>query len=417
MKPYYYGLILTIIFPLSGFGQELDVHADLRLRYEFRNGYGTLRPDSAKAAHFITQRNRIKIDYSDAKLKLRISPQNVRVWGDMSPSPQRSLDMHFHEAWAELAVNRWLSLKLGRQELDYADARILGNADWGMQARSHDVFLARLKPDTLQEFHFGMAINALRESNFQENYGDRGYFRTMQFGWYHLNTNNLVLNLMILNQGIPYPHNQGESLAWNQTWGGRVVHKEGRWHGELSSYLQTGKLGTITLNAWQIALLGSWALPNGWKVLTGYERMSGQKPSSNGSTIRSFTPWYGTNHKFNGHMDYFYVGNHKNSVGLADYYVSLEWRKSRFSALLTGHYFESAVEVENFESKKLGLEIDATLRYSIRKDIQFSAGYSQISPTTLLETIKGTRQKGVNNWAFVALHFQPRLFHHIFPKN
>ena len=32
----------------------------------------------------------------------------------------------------------------------------------------------------------------------------------------------------------------------------------------------------------------------------------------------SFTPFYGTNHKFNGHMDYFYVGNHIGNVGLRE---------------------------------------------------------------------------------------------------
>ncbi len=32
----------------------------------------------------------------------------------------------------------------------------------------------------------------------------------------------------------------------------------------------------------------------------------------------AFTPLYGTNHKFNGWMDYFYVGNHGSSIGLQD---------------------------------------------------------------------------------------------------
>jgi hypothetical protein len=36
------------------------------------------------------------------------------------------------------------------------------------------------------------------------------------------------------------------------------------------------------------------------------------------SDVKSFNSLYGTNHKFNGWVDYFYVGNHAESIGLVD---------------------------------------------------------------------------------------------------
>ena len=42
------------------------------------------------------------------------------------------------------------------------------------------------------------------------------------------------------------------------------------------------------------------------------------------SENKAFTPFYGTNHKFNGFMDYFHVGNHANSVGLIDIYTKVK---------------------------------------------------------------------------------------------
>lgn len=405
------------LLPLLVKSQELDVHADMRMRYEFRNGYATIRPDSVQAAHFVTQRNRLRIDYSGDKLKVRFTPQNVRVWGDVTAPARRDLDLHFHEAWAELQLGHRGFLKLGRQELDYADARILGNADWGMQARSHDLVLAGFRPDTLQELHIGAALNASRESIFKEKYMDGGMYRLMQFGWYKWEKNRYTLSLLVLNQGVPFLQSQLEKIAWNQTTGVRVTRRTGRWYGELSSHVQTGYVSTQKLKAWQIAAIGSTEISQNWKISAGFERLSGQPPSGAGNTIRSFTPWFGTNHKFNGYMDYFYVGNHRNNVGLLDLYGSAEWREGRVSVQLTGHYFEAAVPVSGIDGRRLGVELDATLRFSISRDINVSAGYSQMMASPLLEHLKGGTNSEQNNWAYAAVHVSPRLFHYKFPKN
>ena len=37
-------------------------------------------------------------------------------------------------------MNEKFAFKVGRQEINYDDARIFGNVDWAMQARSHDAF-------------------------------------------------------------------------------------------------------------------------------------------------------------------------------------------------------------------------------------------------------------------------------------
>ena len=78
----------------------------------------------------------------------------------------------------------------------------------------------------------------------------------------------------------------------------------------------------------------------------GVEMISGNDGEA-GET-GAFFPLYGTNHKFNGFMDYFYVGNHANSIGLVDIHASANFTVSKTSSLM--------VKALNFRGEsKLGL--------------------------------------------------------------
>ncbi len=422
MKPRYPFLVIlamTGLLPQRGVGQQLEAWADIRMRYEFRNGYAVPRPDSAKAAHFVTQRNRLRIEYQDSNLKIRITPQNVRVWGDVATTSRSDVNMQLHEAWAELSLGERGDVRVGRQELDYDDARILGNVDWNMQARSHDVIRISYRPDSLQQLHAGAALNAGRESLFRENYPVANQYRLMQFGWYRLGSEARSLSLLILNQGIPFLAGQQEKLAWNQTTGFRALRRTKNWHAELSSYLQTGHAEELPLLAWQVAAVASADISEKWKITAGMERLSGQPSSGKEKTAGSFNPWFGTNHKFNGYMDYFYVGNHLNNVGLLDVYGSVDWHAGSTGLQLTSHYFAAAVPVETplQQGRKLGVELDATVRFAIGRFSSLVAGYSQMIASPLLGYIKGGGQDKTNNWFYTSLHVNPQILYHTFSRN
>ena len=107
-KPILIAFLLLAILPARA--QQTDVSADLRFRYEYRHGYGTLFHDTLKAASFMTQRTRIVIDHSTSRLKLRISPQNVRTWGDVTTGAKTDVNFQLHEAWAELQLGAKISV-------------------------------------------------------------------------------------------------------------------------------------------------------------------------------------------------------------------------------------------------------------------------------------------------------------------
>ena len=123
---------------LCVFGQtSFDIGIQFSPRFEQRRGYQTLPPLKSKSAFFISERARLNVGFRAKFVKLYVSLQDVRVWGDEG----QALDVAgfgLHEGWAELFINDSISFKIGRQELVYDDHRLFGNLDWVQQARAHD---------------------------------------------------------------------------------------------------------------------------------------------------------------------------------------------------------------------------------------------------------------------------------------
>lgn len=406
--------IATItIFSIRGFAQQLDISADMRMRYEYRHGFSTLFNDTLKAASFIVQRSRINIDFGNKDFKIRISPQNTRVWGDVATNSKSDVNNQLHEAWAEWLASKYLSLRAGRQELNYDDTRILGNVDWTMQARSHDLVLLKLKPDSNNNLHLGIAVNANKETNMKENYALTTQYKNMQFLWYNGKFGPVSLSVLFLNQGIPYLNGTKEKLAYNQTFGPRITYSKKQIMADAAMYLQTGKLGSTSLSASYFSGNFNYKTGKGFIAGAGFEYLSGKATNSTTTGAKSFNPWYGTNHKFNGFMDYFYVGNHINNVGLTDVYVNLAYEKNKIKLKLTPHYFATAAGLYKGDIKQgnyLGTEVDFTLNYQLADFVQLNFGYSQMLASTSMEVLKGGNKDISNNWAYLSLHFNPRIF-------
>ncbi len=412
MKKYIYTTFITLLGTITISAQQFDINADLRARFENRNGYGTLKPDTEKAASFISQRTRLIFDYSFKNIKLRVSPQNVKTWGDVTTTSKTDANSAFHEAYGEIKMDEKFSFKLGRQEINYDDARIFGNVDWTMQARSHDAFLLKFNPNSKNQIHFGLALNANKETNFYENYAVLQY-KSLQYLWYHTDFEKLNFSILALNNGMPYIVGTEEKVDYSQTLGSRLVFKNGNLNIDGAAYLQTGKLSDKSVNANYLSANISYKFSATLNAASGFERLSGKDQNDTSTDVKSFNPLYGTNHKFNGYMDYFYVGNHANSVGLTDVYATLNYEKNKFSAKLTPHYFASAATIYKAGEKQnsyLGTELDFTLAYKMYDYVTIDAGFSQMFATTSMEILKGGNYNAGNNWAFLSIKINPNLF-------
>lgn len=238
----------------------------------------------------------------------------------------------------------------------------------------------------------------------------------MQYAWYHTEFSKLNMSLLLLNTGYEYAKTLTDlDVDYKQTFGTYLSYKENKWDTNLGLYGQTGKSNGNNVNAWYLGANLGYAITSEFKMGLGYEFLSGKDQNDTASGLKSFTPIFGTNHGFNGYMDYFYVGNHLNSVGLQDAYLKLNYNIKKWQLALIPHVFHAPNTVlDSFGNKMdsyLGTELDFTASYKIHKDIVATAGYSQMFASSTLERVKNvTTPSNNNNWAWVMVSFNPKLF-------
>ncbi len=405
--------LMMFVGTTSLFAQDFGISAEIRPRYENKHGYKTLLATNADGANFISQRTRLNFDFKNESITMKLSLQNVRVWGDVSTLSAADNANALHEAWAEAKLNEKLSLKLGRQEIVYDDHRIFGSVGWAQQARSHDAFIFKYKANAKNRLDVGFAINADSQAGADLLYTNAAGYKNFQYAWYHGKFDHVGLSVLVLNTGIEYLNTSLEqTLSSRQTIGSRLTYKKDKLDANAAVYMQSGKVATSKVNALYYTANLGYKLNGNFKLGLGLEYLSGKDQNDTSSDVKTFAPLFGTNHKFNGWMDYFYVG-YGNPTGLTDINATIAYKKNKFSAKLIPHFFSSTADIYNGSTKmnaKLGTELDFTMGYKIAKDIKFNVGYSKMLATDTMQQIKGGDKNENSSWAWVMFTFKPKLF-------
>ena len=414
MKHIYLSIITMLMLSFYAVAQ-VKVEAELRPRFEYRHGYKTLFPDNSDPAAFVSQRTRLNASYTDEKLEFYVSLQDIRVWGDV---PQMNVadrnGFGVHQAWGELKCTPDFSVKLGRQVLDYDDQRIFGGVGWAQQARSHDVALLKFNKNNFTA-HFGAGFNQDGESLVETTLNTNTY-KALQYVWLHNKWDDFKASFLLLNNGMQYIDNLNNSnneTRFSQTLGTHLNYNKSNFGIAANLYYQMGKDAIDNdLSAYLLGAEANYKVNPKWKLILGAELQSGNEngaPSSGDN--KAFTPLYGTNHKFNGHMDYFYVGNHGNNVGLLDLYLGTTIKtsdKTDFSIRV--HNFNAAADMPNNVSNQLGTEADLAFNYNFSNAVNVQAGYSQMFASKGLENLRNNFDDNINNWGWIMVTIKPTLF-------
>lgn len=402
---------------------QFSLSGEFRPRAEYRHGFKTLSQNDQDAAFQISQRSRLNAQYKMDQWQAGISIQDVRLWGETPQLVASSTRMMLHQAWFSYNFATNWSVKLGRQELVYDDARIFGNVDWAQQARTHDVALFRFEGSF--KLHAGLAYNQQSDLLFTTNYDLAGNYKSMQFLWFNKKWEHISVSALFLNNGLERKYTDANQdvyeTMFSQTGGLHLTWKNNKLSTYGSYYMTAGKdVADRTLNAYNAKAGMTYALAAALKVSVGFETLSGTSEKSKAEdpanyVNKSFNPFYGTNHKFNGFMDYFFVGNHLNSVGLNDIHVQISYSKHKSQVSIGLHQFGSAADVlvsgstTELMDRRLGTEIDLTFSYKLHETATFSCGYSQMFGTSTLQQLKGGDHTSTNNWAWMMLAFKPKF--------
>ena len=448
-------LLLSLFVLAIQFAQaQFTLDGEFRPRAEFRNGFGSLIAEDVDAAFGISTRARLNAGYKTDAYKFYLSLQDVLVWGDQRQIQPWDYNNSFavFEAWAELKLAPGFSTKLGRQVLSYDDQRILGGLGWAQQARNHDAALFRYKTDNNLKLDIALAFNqdTAHPTGFDSTgtaYVINGFFTYKAMQMLHLNKkwDKVGLSVLVMNNtfqdltttsttsyidangdGVIDPLTETDAYEVTettssagttsdlQTFGTHLTFKDAGFNAALNAYYQMGQRQN-SVDVGGAYLLG---LDLGYKVsdkLTlgiGGELISGNDDDPDDTT--AFFPLYGTNHKFNGFMDYFYVGNHANSVGLIDIHAMAKIKTGPKSGLMIKALNFMGEQDLGLDSNQLGTEVDLVFTQKF-KGYTMKLGYSQMFATEGMEALKGLTAdgltpKGVQNWAWAMLIIKPKFF-------
>ncbi|HCY43708.1 MAG TPA: hypothetical protein DHV48_20635 [Prolixibacteraceae bacterium] len=386
---------------------QFSLSGELRPRTEYSHGYSTLAAEDQDPSLFTSQRTRLNFDYKMDLLKVAVVLQDVRMWGNQAQQvANEEKATSIHQAWAEMNLSKSLALKVGRQELNYDDQRILGNVGWAQQGRSHDVALFKYAKKL--NIHFGIAHHETgnRKNNLYE--GPDAY-KDLQFLWLNRKTDNFNFSVLFLNNGKPVMEGTEQKSKYSQTFGTHVEVPVDKVAFTGHLYFQTGEDGANkSLNAYNLMAEATYKVSEKSQFLLGYEILSGTDYNQTEEN-KSFAPLYGTNHKFNGFMDYFFVGNHQNNVGLSDAYLKFATSKNKTAFNADVHFFSSAAKISDTADNYLGTELDLTLTQTINPVTKIALGYSQMFGSESLEILKGGSKGAFNNWAYVMISVTPKF--------
>ncbi|HVI47456.1 MAG TPA: alginate export family protein [Chitinophaga sp.] len=434
MKKWYRGgkwlMLPGLLLSHCGYAQFI-LGAQVRIRPELRNGQGAPQTQGAPPAFFTSQRTRLMAGFSAYRIKLGLTVQDVRVWGQDVSTINRTTTpdnngIMLHEAWAEIMLtdtvikSRSLSIKAGRQELVYDDSRLLGNLDWLQQGRRHDAAVIRYESSSWT-MHAGFAFNQNKEKasgteynpvppgNYAANTNGGMAYKSLEYLYVSRMFKTGHLSFLFLSDQFPKYHiDSVEHTAvkvWESATYGRFTTglfytgRSDRLSYTATAYFQGGTNGngqTVSASLWSGVL--QYAVSKVFSAGAGADYIT-----------PDFDPLYGTPHKFCGTMDYFYAASPFGNKGLQDYYIRSRLNAGTrciIAADVHGFYSTAAL---NGKKRYFGTETDITASYTLTDIIGLEAGYSHFWSTVALAQVKNVVNAASNsNWAYVMINIHPQ---------
>lgn len=413
---------------------EFTLSAQLRPRFEYRNGAYRPLVEGESPAILTNNRTRLNFDYKHTdRLHLYISLQNVNVWGQAQQiqAVDRTGGMSVFEAYAEFPLVNTLSAKVGRQMIVLDDDRIFGSLDWHPAGRSHDAVNLNWTPSeklTLRGFFAynqsgstttpTLNVNTPSGQNFTPGWG-QDYQHLQALHAHYSISEAHQLSLLFANLGYRTDDSADQNM---QTFGAHYTGKSNQLSYGASAYLQTGKnAGGTEKSAYMFAVNAGYKFSPIFGLTAGVDYLSGNASDDTSGKDKKFNPFSGTNHKFYGFMDYYYVGapgsNAAPSAGLLNPYLTANVRtgeKSNLSA--TFHYFAPAAKFEtNKKHSSYGSEIDLVYNLKVQPFIGLQLGYSTYFANDGTKALKNTpNQRGYQDWFWCSLNINPKLFSAMF---
>ena len=370
------------------------VDGQFRLRFEADGRTVGVDPDAAVLSRIRLGGGVLLADWIDVYAQF----QDSRSWGSELNTPtDKSADlMDMHQVYAVLGSSSSFKAKLGRQEVNLGDQRLVGAVDWTNTGRSFDG--ARLS-GAAGQFNWSAFWMNVRERDsllvvgldpqLNQGVNDDGWL-IGGFGSTALGDVNAELTFLVDRYAVTK-----ESYTTNLR-----VHRgpSGLLFDAAAAY-QTGP----DREAWFASGKLGWGFDR-FSVAGQLDYLSGDPDPDDGQT-KAFNTLYATNHKFYGYMDYFLaLPEQLDQAGLVDAVLRGAWGAAKNTTIrLDLHRFWTAEERDG--ETELGTEIDLVGAWNILPIANLSGGGGIFIPEDLATQLLPAFSEGKETtwWGFVQL--------------
>lgn len=324
--------------------------------------------------------------------------QDARAWGTegntLTDASADQLDLH--QGFVELGTERRFLARLGRQEMNLGDERLVGAVGWTNTGRSFDGLRALGALSGIEWSVFWMNVaerDALlptgTDPQANQGEGDDGW---LLGGFATARAGGLTAELTALAD-------KDAVTAESYTVNLRVHGAAGALQYEGAGAYQFGP----DRSAWFASGRAGLALDPG-SVAAQIDVLSGDDDPDAGD-VKAFNTLYATNHKFYGYMDYFLnPGGQLDEAGLVDLMLRGRLDLSPVTQVrLDAHHFR--VARERGGEHTLGTEIDLVGTWSMAKYAGLEAGAALFLPADLMADLQPAFAGGSDPayWGYVQL--------------
>lgn len=395
---------------------QFRVEAQLRNRIELRNGYQKLVATGSTPLVMVSQRTRLSFLYESENVRLKITPQDVRIWGGDSTVSSTGITNNttvgIYEAYAEVRLGKKGWVSAGRQALKYDNERIFSIRNWNQNGLTYDALLFKLKFKDWN-LHIGGTWNTLKDAS-SENLYPTARIKTLDFIWLNRKFSECFnLSLVHVAAGATKTDTTNE-IFFRQTSGFYTEYKSGKISFSGDAYLQYGKnrkgipVKAFLADAELSYKVGKLSTGTGLSYLSGNSKTGAAQ-----TTDHLFDPFYGARHKFFGLMDYYSsFSSVTKQGGLGDYYFFLDYAFSKKAGIRNiFHYFRLAQTNPTSPSdKNLGFENDLVVKYNFNDKAALECSYMFYLPTESLRTMQEVKDTKYCQFFYVQLTVTPVLF-------
>jgi hypothetical protein len=386
--------------PLSFFDGKLIFDFQEKIRFEgrdntfdFNDSVNALTDDS-----FLLQRARLGVKltpfsgltlYAQGQDTREIDSDRPNVIGSLGAEGDDTFDLR--QGYIEIGDPKKLSLKVGRQVLQYGDERLIGPLEWANQSRTFDAIKFHYATDTWWVDAFTSSVVKFEDEKFNKSdWLDSDSTRDQIFSGIYFGTSAIDFQ----TTEFYALHLMEEFAAGDSKFFTLGTHlkgdpkKLGGYDYDIEAAYQFGDVKGKDLSAFA----GHAAVGYNWSSLAlkprlglEYNYATGDSNAADGE-VETFQNLFPTNHKFYGYMDLFSWQNIHNVaisssiVPCKDVKLSLDyqafWLANTNDAWYRANGATAVRPINGDASSFAGTEIDFTATWKASKNLSFLVGYS-----------------------------------------